>query len=78
LLTLLLGLFFLLFQFFEYSLLDFRFSDRVYGRIFFFITGFHGLHVLLGLLFLLINYFIFIKNNFVVNHHLSLEFSIIY
>nr|YP_009122967.1 cytochrome c oxidase subunit III [Meloidogyne enterolobii]AJK90851.1 cytochrome c oxidase subunit III [Meloidogyne enterolobii] len=76
--TLLLGLMFLMLQFFEYKMMIFSMSDGVYGSLFYFMTGFHGLHVFFGLLFLLMNFFLLKKNNFVMNHHLSFEFSIIY
>lgn len=77
-LTLFLGLIFLFFQIYEYNIITFSFSDGIYGRLFYFITGFHGLHVFFGLLFLLINFFLVLKNNLLLNHHLSFEFSIIY
>lgn len=48
LLTCLLGLYFSWLQFLEYSLTDFTISDSVYGSIFFFSTGFHGVHVMVG------------------------------
>lgn len=48
------GIFFLLIQFIEYSESFFSFNDSCYGSIFFFLTGFHGFHVIVGLIFLLI------------------------
>lgn len=77
-LTLFLGLIFLILQLFEYKIIVFSISDGIYGSLFYFLTGFHGLHVFLGLLFLLMNFILLKKNNFVINHHLSFEFSIIY
>ncbi len=37
---------------FEYSQADFRIDDHAYGSIFYLMTGFHGLHVLGGLVFM--------------------------
>jgi heme/copper-type cytochrome/quinol oxidase subunit 3 len=50
LLSLLLGLTFLLLQGYEYSQKSFTLQSGAYGSLFFTITGFHGLHVLAGLL----------------------------
>lgn len=51
-LTLFLGCYFTFLQGFEYYSSRFTIIDRVYGRVFFIATGFHGLHVLIGRLFL--------------------------
>jgi len=53
-LTIVLGFIFLILQVEEYSTSIFSISDRVYGRIFFLATGFHGAHVIAGGLFLTI------------------------
>lgn len=50
--TLLLGGYFTFLQGFEYYSSSFTIIDSVYGRVFFIATGFHGLHVLIGRLFL--------------------------
>ena len=50
LLTLLLGIAFLVVQGIEYSRKDFALQSNAYGSLFFTITGFHGAHVLVGLL----------------------------
>ena len=49
-----LGLAFILIQFIEYSDSTFSFNDSCYGSIFFLLTGFHGFHVIVGLIFLII------------------------
>lgn len=47
--TIILGITFLICQWIEYTYgIRFRWTDNVYGSIFFIITGFHGFHVLLG------------------------------
>jgi len=52
--TCLMGLLFFGFQLFEYKHRRFSISDSVYGSVFFVATGFHGLHVLIGTIFLII------------------------
>jgi cytochrome c oxidase subunit III len=50
--TALLGSIFLLNQVTEYAQADFRIDDHAYGSVFYLMTGFHGLHVLGGLVFM--------------------------
>ena len=50
--TIILGLFFVLVQFIEYTESFFSFNDSCYGSVFFLLTGFHGFHVIVGLIFL--------------------------
>jgi cytochrome c oxidase subunit 3 len=50
--TIILALVFTLFQGIEYSVSSFTISDSVFGTCFFFGTGFHGLHVIIGTIFL--------------------------
>jgi cytochrome c oxidase subunit 3 len=42
-------------QGFEYIEAPFSISDSVYGSTFFIATGFHGLHVIIGSTFLIVN-----------------------
>jgi heme/copper-type cytochrome/quinol oxidase subunit 3 len=52
-LTIILGITFLFCQMYEYKYgVKFSWRDNVYGSIFFITTGFHGLHVTIGTLFL--------------------------
>ena len=57
--TLFLGVIFLWIQLLEYNGLDLRMSDNVYGSFFFLLTGFHGFHVTVGIIFLFDQYYRF-------------------
>ncbi|MDB5523570.1 MAG: Cytochrome c oxidase, aa3-type, subunit [Rhizobium sp.] len=53
-LTVLLGMLFTSVQAYEYIHAPFAFSESIYGATFFMATGFHGFHVLVGTIFLLV------------------------
>lgn len=53
--TLVLGGFFSIVQLFEYIHAPFSINDSIYGSIFFFSTGFHGAHVIIGSVMLAVN-----------------------
>jgi len=53
-LTIFLGVLFTEFQFLEYLEASFDISDSIYGSTFFILTGFHGMHVLIGTIFLFV------------------------
>jgi heme/copper-type cytochrome/quinol oxidase subunit 3 len=72
----LLGLYFLGLQGIEYSRATFSISSRVYGRVFFFGTGFHGLHVCLGVLILRVRHLRIVKGLISAQHHFGLEFRL--
>lgn len=72
-LTWLLGLYFLILQGFEYYTASFRISDSVYGSTFFMATGFHGFHVIVGTLFLIIIWVRSINNQLTNSHHFGFE-----
>jgi cytochrome c oxidase subunit 3 len=52
---------------------SFSIADSIYGRSFFIATGFHGLHVMIGTLFLIICFIRLINNHFSKNHHFGFE-----
>jgi cytochrome c oxidase subunit 3 len=51
--SVLLGIYFTIFQAYEYIEASFTIADSKYGSTFFIATGFHGLHVIIGTTFLL-------------------------
>src|SRR5260221_2406203 len=53
-LTIVLGVSFTCVQAYEYSHAAFSFAGNVYGATFFMATGFHGFHVLVGSIFLIV------------------------
>jgi len=52
--AILLGLLFTSLQIHEYANTSIKISDGVFGGIFYVATGFHGIHVLIGTVFLLV------------------------
>ena len=76
--TILLAIIFTIFQYIEYSVSSFTISDGVCGASFFFGTGFHGLHVIIGSIFLLIALWRIYEYHVTSNHHLVFLFAIYY
>ena len=71
--TLFLAIFFTALQGFEYVNAQFTISDSVYGSTFFMATGFHGFHVFIGSLFLLVSLLRNAANHFTPTHHIGFE-----
>ena len=76
--SILLGVLFTLVQFFEFKNCPFTIADSVYGSCFFILTGFHGVHVLVGTGFLIVMYYRLKWGHFTLNRHLGLECAIFY
>jgi len=71
--TVLLGVYFTILQGLEYYEARFTFADSVYGSTFFIATGFHGLHVLVGTLFLIVTLARHRWYEFSATHHFGFE-----
>jgi cytochrome c oxidase subunit 3 len=67
--TALLGFIFIAGQIYEFNRGGMHINDQAYGGIFFTLLGFHGLHVLAGLVFLIINLLRARLGDFSVLHH---------
>ena len=76
--TLLLAFIFTALQAFEYKFSSFSFADGIFGSCFFFATGFHGLHIIIGTSFLFICLLRFCSGHFNSLHHIGFESAIIY
>lgn len=78
LITIMLGVYFTMLQAIEYIEASFTLADSVYGSTFFVATGFHGLHVLIGTMFILVIAIRHRSNHMSSTHHFGLEASIWY
>ena len=76
--TVILALIFTLFQGIEYSVSSFTISDGVFGTCFFFGTGFHGIHVIVGTAFLAVGLWRLTAYHLTDHHHLGYESGILY
>jgi len=76
--TVLLAVVFTAFQGIEYSVSSFTISDGIYGSCFYFGTGFHGLHVMIGTAFIAVGLWRVLAYHSTDNHHLGLESGILY
>jgi cytochrome c oxidase subunit 3 len=74
-LTIALGLLFTVVQALEYSEAGFTFSGNLYGATFFMATGFHGFHVIIGTIFLIVCLVRANLGHFTPQHHLGFEFA---
>lgn len=69
----LLGLFFTGLQGWEYIEAPFTIADSVYGSTFFVATGFHGMHVIIGTIFLFVCLVRLYLRHFSTGHHFGFE-----
>nr|UGS80235.1 cytochrome c oxidase subunit III [Ectopsocopsis cryptomeriae] len=72
-LTIILGIYFTILQGYEYVEAPFTIADSIYGSSFFMATGFHGLHVIIGTIFIMISLYRHITNHFSNTHHFGFE-----
>ena len=72
-LTIIFAILFTCFQLEEYSVIPFTINNRNYRSTFFIITGFHGIHVIIGTIFLIISYFRIKIFHFSNIHHSGFE-----
>jgi cytochrome c oxidase subunit 3 len=72
-LTIILGITFTTLQVYEYGSAAFVFDDGIYASIFFMATGFHGAHVIIGTIFLVVCFLRGLAGHFTPNHHFGFE-----
>lgn len=77
-LTIGLGLIFTYFQYIEYSESAFDISDSTFGAVFFGTTGLHGVHVIVGTIFLIVSLARSVSYHYTKHHHLGFEMASIY
>jgi cytochrome c oxidase subunit 3 len=71
--TILLGLLFTSIQAYEYIQAPFAFKGNMYGATFFMATGFHGAHVIIGTIFLIVCLARAYKGEFTAKQHFGFE-----
>ncbi|MGI9481938.1 MAG: cytochrome c oxidase subunit 3 [Hyphomicrobiales bacterium] len=71
--TIVLGLLFTAVQAYEYGHAAFGFSGSIYGSTFFMATGFHGFHVIVGTVFLIVCLFRALAGHFTPKQHFGFE-----
>ena len=76
--TLILGASFALLQLTEYIYGTFTISDSIFGSVFYMTTGLHGIHVIIGIIFLAISFIRIYFDHLTAEHHLGFEFAIYY
>jgi len=62
----------------EYREAGFTFADSVFGSAFFASTGLHGLHVIVGTIFITVSLIRIINYQLTDGHHVGFESSILY
>nr|YP_006460287.1 cytochrome c oxidase subunit III [Ochlodes venata]ADI75322.1 cytochrome c oxidase subunit III [Ochlodes venata] len=73
LITIILGIYFTILQAYEYYEASFSIADSIYGSTFFMATGFHGIHVIIGTIFLLTCFIRHLFYHFSNKHHFGFE-----
>ncbi len=71
--TIALGALFTAVQAYEYGHASFAFAGSIYGSTFYMATGFHGFHVLVGTLFLIVCLFRALAGHFTPKQHFGFE-----
>ena len=75
LITVILGIYFSILQGFEYQFCSYTIIDSVYGSIFYMATGFHGVHVIVGSIFITSQIIRLSKFNYSMIQNLGFEIS---
>jgi len=73
--TIVLGIIFIMLQAGEYFDATFCITEGIYPSTFYLLTGLHGFHVFVGIIFLIVCFIRLLKNHFLVNHYSGLVFA---
>jgi len=73
--TIILGILFTCLQVIEYAEAGFSFSGSLYGSAFYMATGFHGAHVVIGTIFLIVCLLRMMGGGLTAKKHLGFEFA---
>jgi len=73
--TIFLAVLFTIFQLSEYFSAPFNISDGIYGTTFFSLTGLHGLHVIIGTIFIIVCFVRYLLFHFSYNKKNNLGFD---
>jgi len=76
--TIYMAIFFTILQGMEYFGVSYTIADSVYGSTFYMGTGFHGLHVIIGTIFLLVGAVRIFSYQVTSSHHVGVESGILY
>ena len=76
--TIILAVIFTSLQYYEYSEAAFSISDSVFGSAFYASTGLHGIHVIVGTIFITVGFFRIVQYHFTNSHHQGFEAGILY
>jgi cytochrome c oxidase subunit 3 len=76
--TIVLAILFTGLQYYEYSEASFSMSDSTYGSVFYASTGLHGLHVIIGTIFILVGFIRLVNYHLTSTHHQGHEAAILY
>jgi len=74
-LTIVLAVLFLIFQIKEYVSANYGISDSIYGATFYLLTGFHGFHVLIGTIFIIVCFIRYLLGHFSPKQYLGFSLA---
>ena len=72
------AIYFIILQYIEYTYNTFTITDSIYGTIFYSLTGLHGIHIIIGLIFIIISLIRIYIYQITDYHHLGIIISIGY